>query len=1065
MVIMDVDNAVDVEINVSASASAPVKEMSELRYSRLIHTLGRDAVNALSQARVLVLGCKGSGVEVAKNLVLSGVQGLGLVDDEVVVLADLGAHFLLSEGDVGRNRAVATAQKLKEMYPSVNIVTLSSVSVESALGSYGCVVATSGFYPDLIRLNSLCRSLGVPFVAASCRGVFTFVFSDFGDNFSVLDETGELAGAVLVEGITQDFPATVTVVEEQRHGLENGDEVVLSGIKGMEELNRDTPYSVTVTGVHSFTIQEDTRSYERYVSGGYFSKLKKSKNMEFLSLEKALLSPKFCISDPVKEPQVMSLHVGFQAVDEFERRHASDTLSPSRSTAINPEQFQEVVVLAQEIWSNLQALHVEKGTSSGSYAMEATSDERGEELSNEALLKANGERDRPYQDRAGSSSSGGSTSSAGLPSRSHGNRFEVIEEIVRMIALGASVELYPVSAVTGGIAAQEAIKALTRVFTPIQQWLYFDAVECLPSVPLAPEDTLPCGSRYDHQIALFGREFQDKLGCLQWLVVGAGGIGCEALKGLVLMGVGCSSNGSITITDMDTVSKPNLIDQVLYQLEDVGRAKAPSAARALRTINPAAQIHALTERFDTETETIFDSSFFNSIAGVFSAVDTSSSRLYLDTRCVSNRRPMVDGGKHGTKGSVQVFVPFQTEMYASTRDPPEHKELPICTLRNFPYATEHTLRWAVETFEALFKSRPADVNAYLSSRDFQESIRKSPASSRLPVLNSLRDALIRYRPISFDACIQWARLQFEDLFSNNIKQLCFNFPASMTTTAGAPFWSGTKRCPTPITFDPADNLHLDFIIAAANLQATIYGLKGCQDRAMFVDVLQRVVVPPFEPKGYRLVPVEFEKDDEHNYHAEFVAAASSLRGRNYGIPSTNKLQARLVGGRVLPSIATSTAVVGGLMCLELYKLVQGKPFTLHKHAYFNLAVPLFAFAQPIKALQHTVSRKHLDPLIWTLWDRFEMDCQNMTLETFLAEFKRQQGLEITMLSFGKSLLYAEFLPRKKLQDRMPLSLIDLITTIGKVTLPPTETTIAFSISCTDAKDEDVEVPDVVAKVR
>jgi len=74
-------------------------------------------------------------------------------------------------------------------------------------------------------------------------------------------------------------------------------------------------------------------------------------------------------------------------------------------------------------------------------------------------------------------------------------------------------------------------------------------------------------------------------------------------------------------------------------------------------------------------------------------------------------------------------------------------------------------------------------------------------------------------------------------------------------------------------------------------------------------------------------------------------------------------------------------------------------------------------------------------------------------------------LQITMLSFGKSLLYAEFLPRKKLQDRMPLSLIDLITTIGKVTLPPSETTISFSISCTDAKGDDVEVPDVVAKVR
>jgi ubiquitin-activating enzyme E1 len=66
------------------------------------------------------------------------------------------------------------------------------------------------------------------------------------------------------------------------------------------------------------------------------------------------------------------------------------------------------------------------------------------------------------------------------------------------------------------------------------------------------------------------------------------------------------------------------------------------------------------------------------------------------------------------------------------------------------------------------------------------------------------------------------------------------------------------------------------------------------------------------------------------------------------------IQARLLGGRVVPSIVTSTAVVGGLMCLELYKLIQGRPFTQHKHAYFNLAVPLFAFAQPIKAFEHTV---------------------------------------------------------------------------------------------------------------
>lgn len=45
------------------------------------------------------------------------------------------------------------------------------------------------------------------------------------------------------------------------------------------------------------------------------------------------------------------------------------------------------------------------------------------------------------------------------------------------------------------------------------------------------------------------------------------------------------------------------------------------------------------------------------------------------------------------------------------------------------------------------------------------------------------------------------------------------------------------------------------------------------------------------------MPIEFQKDDEHSFHAEFVAAAASLRAQNYGIPSTDKLQVCV--GRVL----------------------------------------------------------------------------------------------------------------------------------------------------------------------
>jgi hypothetical protein len=85
-----------------------------------------------------------------------------------------------------------------------------------------------------------------------------------------------------------------------------------------------------------------------------------------------------------------------------------------------------------------------------------------EEESNEALLKCLGERDGLHQDRSGFIS--GESSSAGIAEasrviiRGSPDSLELDEEIIRLIALGAYVELCPVAAVTGGIAAQEAIK-------------------------------------------------------------------------------------------------------------------------------------------------------------------------------------------------------------------------------------------------------------------------------------------------------------------------------------------------------------------------------------------------------------------------------------------------------------------------------------------------------------------------------------------------------------------------------------------------------------------------------
>ena len=119
--------------------------------------------------------------------------------------------------------------------------------------------------------------------------------------------------------------------------------------------------------------------------------------------------------------------------------------------------------------------------------------------------------------------------------------------------------------------------------------------------------------------------------------------------------------------------------------------------------------------------------------------------------------------------------------------------------------------------------------------------------------------------LSFEDCVIWARLKFEDMFSNQIKQLQHNFPEDQVTSNGQKFCSGSKRCPKPIAFniqaacgDAQMRNHFDFVVAAANLQAQMFGIKGRTNEEFFKKVLGDVIVPDFHHRGLnRLVSCRF----------------------------------------------------------------------------------------------------------------------------------------------------------------------------------------------------------------
>lgn len=213
-------------------------------------------------------------------------------------------------------------------------------------------------------------------------------------------------------------------------------------------------------------------------------------------------------------------------------------------------------------------------------------------------------------------------------------------------------------------------------------------------------------------------------------------------------------------------------------------------------------------------------------------------------------------------------------------------------------------------------------------------------------------------------------------------------------------------------------------------------------------------LPPVPALGnLHLTPLEFEKDDDNNLHMDFIVAASNLRAANYQIPPADRHKSKLIAGKIIPAIATTTSVVGGLVCIELYKLVRSlKALEPFKNGFVNLALPFFGFSEPIAAPKMEYCGKQ-----WTLWDRFEVQ-GDMTLSEFLQYFKEKHGLEITMLSQGVCMLYSFFMAKAKAQERLGLTMSEVVRRVSKKKIEPHVKALVFELCCNDEDGNDVEVP-------
>ena len=143
------------------------------RYRRhiLLDEIGIEGQERIAASNVLIVGAGGLGSPVITYLAAAGVGHIGVVDGDIVELSNLQRQVVFSTSDLGRKKAVAAGERIKEINPDVRVEVydefLSLENVGDLIGQYDFVCEGSDNYATKLLVNDTCVRKGKPFTVGS----------------------------------------------------------------------------------------------------------------------------------------------------------------------------------------------------------------------------------------------------------------------------------------------------------------------------------------------------------------------------------------------------------------------------------------------------------------------------------------------------------------------------------------------------------------------------------------------------------------------------------------------------------------------------------------------------------------------------------------------------------------------------------------------------------------------------------------------------------------------------------------------------------------------------------
>jgi molybdopterin/thiamine biosynthesis adenylyltransferase len=155
------------------------RELRIFRHQIDLPAVGLQGQEKIKKSKVLVAGAGGKGTFALQNLAAAGVGSIGICDNRIVEETTLPRQNLYGNGDLGKQKAIVSKQKILETNPiihaDVHNVFLSESNIIPILSNYDLIIDATDSYPAHALIDKAAQVAGKPVVFCELRNAAIYI--------------------------------------------------------------------------------------------------------------------------------------------------------------------------------------------------------------------------------------------------------------------------------------------------------------------------------------------------------------------------------------------------------------------------------------------------------------------------------------------------------------------------------------------------------------------------------------------------------------------------------------------------------------------------------------------------------------------------------------------------------------------------------------------------------------------------------------------------------------------------------------------------------------------------